>query len=55
MAGSRDASSASHGDSGMVRNIYYGLWYPIVVALLTVVIGVPLVHETRHVKIHDEH
>ena len=23
-------------------NIYYGLWYPIVVALLTVVIGVPL-------------
>ena len=36
-------------------NIYYGLWYPIVVALLTVVIGVPLVHETRHVKIHDEH
>ena len=36
-------------------NIYYGLWYPIIVALLTVVIGVPLVHETRHVKIHDEH
>ena len=36
-------------------NIYYGLWYPIVVALLTVVIGLPLVHETRHVRIHDEH
>ncbi len=36
-------------------NIYYGLWYPIGVALLTFVIGVPLVHETRHIRIHAEH
>ncbi|HEX2438560.1 MAG TPA: MFS transporter [Methylomirabilota bacterium] len=36
-------------------NIYYGLWYPIVVAVMTFVIGVPLVHETRHIRIHTEH
>jgi MFS family permease len=36
-------------------NIYAGLWYPIVVALMTVIIGVPFVRETRHVKIHAEH
>ncbi len=35
-------------------NIYYGLWYPIVVALLTFVVGALLVHETHHVKIHEE-
>jgi MFS family permease len=35
-------------------NIYYGLWYPIVVALITFVVGALLVHETHHVKIHEE-
>ena len=29
-------------------NIYYGLWYPVVVAAATVVIGVLYVRETRH-------
>ena len=33
-------------------NIYYGLWYPIVVALLTVVVGVLLVKEGKDVDIH---
>jgi hypothetical protein len=37
-----------------VGNIYAGLWYPIIVALLTFVIGAFFVHETRHVKIHEE-
>jgi len=36
-------------------NIYAGLWYPIIVALMTVVIGFLFVHETRHIKIHAEH
>jgi MFS family permease len=36
-------------------NIYQGLWYPIIVSVMTVVIGVPLVHETRHIRIHEEH
>ena len=36
-------------------NIYYGLWYPIVVSVMTFVIGMLFVHETRHVKIHEEH
>ena len=36
-------------------NIYNGLWYPIVVAVMTFLIGVPLVHETRHIRIHEEH
>ena len=35
-------------------NIYAGLWYPIVVALMTVVIGALFVHETKDVKIHQE-
>jgi MFS family permease len=37
-----------------VGNIYAGLWYPIVVALMTFVIGMLFVHETRHVRIHEE-
>ena len=36
-------------------NIYSGLWYPIIVAVMTFLIGFPLVHETRHVRIHSEH
>jgi MFS family permease len=35
-------------------NIYSGLWYPIIVALFTFVIGALFLHETRHVRIHDE-
>ena len=36
-------------------NIYYGLWYPIVVALMTFVIGLIFVRETKDNRIHDEH
>jgi MFS family permease len=35
-------------------NIYYGLWYPIWVSIMTVIIGTFFVHETRHTKIHSE-
>ncbi len=35
-------------------NIYAGLWYPIIVALMTVVIGLAFVKEPKHVKIRDE-
>jgi hypothetical protein len=35
-------------------NIYQGLWYPIVVSIMTVIIGAAFVHETKHVKIHEE-
>ena len=36
-------------------NIYQGLWYPIIVALMSVVIGGLFLRETRHIRIHDEH
>jgi len=35
-------------------NIYYGLWYPIVIALGTFVIGMLFVKETNHVDIFAE-
>ena len=38
-----------------VGDIYAGLWYPIIVALMTLVIGALFVRETRHVQIHTEH
>ncbi|MEO6323248.1 MAG: MFS transporter [Thermoanaerobaculia bacterium] len=34
-------------------NIYYGLWYPIWVAIGTVIIGVLFLRETKDNKIHD--
>jgi len=36
------------------KNIYAGLWYPIVVAAVTLVVGSLLLKETRHVRIWDE-
>jgi hypothetical protein len=35
-------------------DIYYGLWYPIVVSLITVVIGLIFLRETKDTKIHAE-
>src|SRR6266850_353045 len=35
-------------------NIYAGLWYPIIVAIMTFLIGGVFVHETKDVKIHAE-
>ncbi len=35
-------------------NIYSGLWYPIIVSIMTVVIGLLFVREPKHVKIRDE-
>jgi hypothetical protein len=35
-------------------NIYQGLWYPIIVAVMTVVIGAVFVKETKDTKIHEE-
>ena len=34
-------------------NIYYGLWYPVVVALVTVVIGFLFIRDRKDVDIHD--
>ena len=34
-------------------NIYYGLWYPVVVALVTVVVGFLFVRDRKDVDIHD--
>jgi hypothetical protein len=33
-------------------NIYAGLWYPIMVALMTLVVGAVFLRETKHVDIH---
>jgi len=35
-------------------NIYYGLWYPIIVAVLTVIIGTLFLRETKDHKIHQD-
>ncbi|HET7754783.1 MAG TPA: MFS transporter, partial [Anaeromyxobacteraceae bacterium] len=35
-------------------NIYAGLWYPIIVSLMTFFIGLFFVHETRHMRIHTD-
>jgi len=35
-------------------NIYSGLWYPIIVSIMTVAIGLLFVREPKHVKIRDE-
>ena len=35
-------------------DIYYGLWYPIVVAAMTLVIGTLFLRETKDTKIHAE-
>jgi MFS family permease len=37
-----------------VGDIYAGLWYPIIVALATVVIGLLFLREPKHVKIRDQ-
>ena len=34
-------------------NIYYGLWYPIGIALMTFVIGTLFLHETKDVDITE--
>jgi hypothetical protein len=34
-------------------NIYYGLWYPIVVALMTLVIGAIFLRDSKSFNIHD--
>ena len=34
-------------------NIYYGLWYPVVVAMITLVIGLLFLPETFRRKIHE--
>jgi hypothetical protein len=34
-------------------NIYYGLWYPIAIAVLTFVVGIIWVKETKNVDIND--
>ena len=35
-------------------NIYAGLWYPVIVARITFVVGTLLLRETQQVKIWDE-
>ena len=35
-------------------NIYYGLWYPVVVSVMTLVIGTLFLRETKDTRIHGE-
>jgi hypothetical protein len=35
-------------------DIYYGLWYPIIVALITLVIGTLFLKETKDRSIHQD-
>jgi hypothetical protein len=41
------ALSAAKGD------IYYGLWYPIIIAAVTFIIGMIFLRETKNNSIHD--
>jgi MFS family permease len=35
-------------------DIYNGLWYPIIVAVMTIIVGGVFLHETRHLRLDDE-
>jgi MFS family permease len=35
-------------------DIYFGLWYPIVVAVMTAVVGILFLHETKDVDLHAD-
>ena len=35
-------------------DIYYGLWYPIIVALITLVVGTLFLRETKDRSIHQD-
>ena len=35
-------------------NIYSGLWYPIIVSVMTLIVGALFIREPQHVKIRDE-
>ena len=39
----------------MYRSMYAGLWYPMFIAAITLMVGIFLVREKRDVKMHDEH
>jgi MFS-type transporter involved in bile tolerance (Atg22 family) len=45
--------SVSFGIVAATGNFYAGLWYPIVIAAMTVVIGGLFLHETKDVSIHQ--
>ncbi|NUR23640.1 MFS transporter [Frateuria sp.] len=45
--------SVSFGIVAATGNFYAGLWYPVVIALMTCVIGLMCLPETRHVDLHD--
>jgi MFS family permease len=45
--------SVSFGIVAATGNFYAGLWYPVVIALMTCVIGLMCLPETRHVDLRD--
>ncbi|MEI7035209.1 MFS transporter [Fulvimonas yonginensis] len=45
--------SVSFGIVAATGNFYAGLWYPVVIALMTCVIGLAFLPETRHVDLQD--
>ena len=45
--------SVSFGIVAATGDFYAGLWYPIIIAAMTVVIGGLFLHETKHVSLHD--
>jgi len=42
------------GECIVTGNIYAGLWYPMIVASITFIVGSIFLKETRHVRIWDE-
>ena len=53
---SRDSGMTIRNATVMVAaagNIYYGLWYPIVVAVMTLIIGTLFLRDAKDFQIHD--
>jgi hypothetical protein len=45
--------SVSFGIVAATGDFYAGLWYPVAIALMTCVIGLMCLPETRHVDLRD--
>lgn len=53
MASARLLPTTAFALVALKGDIYYGLWYPVVIAAATLVIGLLFLPETKHVDIRE--